>query len=443
MKPLLTVFIFFAAIATAFAQQPTAEELDHRVRALEQKLEALQAKSQSAELDELKREIDVLTQEIESMKIDRQKPAAAADVQQYGLGAAASKVYRSEGGVSIGGYGEWAYDNFARRRDNGVPSGATSTANFLRAVLYTGYKFNEKTLFNSELEVENATTERGGSVSMEFGYLDFLQKPQLNLRAGIVLVPVGLINQFHEPTAVLSVHRPEVETRIIPATWGEAGAGIFGDIGRVSYQSYVVTGLDAREFNSEEPIREGRQAGGSALARDLAFVGRVDLHPIEGAMIGGSFYTGKSGQGAGFGARVTLAEAHADFKIRGALLRALWSTGSIGDAAAVNAAAGLTGDESVGKKFGGWYTEAGYDISNLLPRTKASVTPFVRYERLDTQREVPAGFARNPENDLHVWTSGVAWKPIPQTVIKVDYQNSSNRARTGTDRWSLGLGYIF
>ncbi|HSP15440.1 MAG TPA: hypothetical protein VLV78_11875 [Thermoanaerobaculia bacterium] len=381
-----------------------------------------------ARVKELQRQIDILTQEIEALKTPQAAKPAAADTQQYGLGAAASKVYRAQPGVSFGGYGEMLYQN---RDKTGV-----DTADLLRAVLYTGYKFNEKILFNSELEVEHASTESGGAVSMEFAYLDFLQKPSLNYRAGVVLLPIGLINEQHEPTTYLGTRRPEVERVIIPATWGEAGAGIFGDVRNVSYRAYLVTGLDSAHFDSEEGLREGRQAGGEALAEDWAVVGRADWHPFEGTLFGASLYSGNSGQTSNFAGRVTLGEVHADSKLRGLSLRALYARGTIGDAARINEANGLGGDESIAKSFGGWYAEAGYAVTRWL-------TPYLRYEQLDTQRSVPSGFARNPQNNRRIFTAGAAFRPITQTVIKIDYQNSNNRAHIGANQWNVAVGYIF
>src|SRR5262249_13073936 len=158
--------------------------------------------------------------------------------------------------------------------------------------LYTGYKFNDRVLFNSELEVEHATTEKGGNVNSEFAYLDFLHRPELNFRAGLMLMPMGLVNEQHEPTAYLGAHKAETEQVVIPATWSELGAGVFGDSGPFSYRAYLVTGLDSKGFGPEEGLREGRQGGSEALAQHGAITGRLDWHPIEGTFLGTSLYTG-------------------------------------------------------------------------------------------------------------------------------------------------------
>ncbi len=427
MKRLSAALIAMAIAGAGMAQD--VQDFDRRLKALEEKVQHLQ---QTSDVAELQREIDVLSREIESLKSGQERPAAQATVSQHGLGAAASKVYHSAPGLSIGGYGEFVYQNFR--------SGETATADWVRAVVYTGYKFNDRVLFNSETEIEHGNLEHGGNVEMEFGYLDYLVKPKINVRAGLVLIPVGLINELHEPTAYFGARRPVVDDRIIPTTWSEAGAGVFGDVGRLRYRAYVVTGLQSSRFHSESAIREGRQGAAQAAAGTWAAVGRADWHPIEGTFFGGSFYSGNSGQGAEFNARVNLGEVHAESKFRGVTLRGIYARGSIGDAARVNETNSLVGDASVGESFGGWYVEGGYQI---FTRGDFSLTPYARVERFDTQRSVPRGYARNPENNGRLFTLGVAAKPIPQTVIKIDWQKATNRAGTGTDQFNIGLGYIF
>ena len=198
---LITIGTLVLATA-ALGQEPS--DIEKRLKALEEKVAAM---TPSPDVAEIRREIDVLTQEIESLKIGQKKSVAAADTQSFGFGRAASKVYRAEPGVSFGGYGEMLYER----------AGANdATANVERAVLYTGYKFNPNVLFNSELEVEDASTEKGGQVSVEFAYLDYLVRPELNYRAGLLLLPMGLINEQHEPTAYLGSSRPLVEHQPLP-----------------------------------------------------------------------------------------------------------------------------------------------------------------------------------------------------------------------------------
>ncbi|MGA7616045.1 MAG: hypothetical protein WBX15_12785 [Thermoanaerobaculia bacterium] len=453
------VFAILFAFPLAAQEQKKIDDLEARITALESRIQQLsQQQPESAEIKEIQRQIEILTEEIESMKVERKVPEA--ETQQHGLGAAASKVYRSSPGVSFGGYGEMLYQNFSSSsaeaetdslraaEEEEEENSHRDSIDYLRAVLYTGYKFNDKVLFNSELEVEHANTEKAGAVEMEFGYLDFLSRPALNVRAGMMLMPVGLINELHEPTAYLGAKRPDVEQVIIPTTWSEIGAGLFGETGNISYRAYLVSGLDSEDF-SAHGIREGRQHGSVAHAEDFALVGRLDYSPVEGMIFGGSIYSGNSAQGRTtpsgepFDAPVTLGELHAGARLRGVSLRALWASGSVGDAAQVNLANGFTGEESIGKTFGGWYAEAGFDLASVLSLGAHSVTPYVRYESYDTQKSVPTGFVRDPENEVTTLTTGVAWKPIPQTVIKVDYQNRDDAENSGVDQFNIALGYIF
>jgi hypothetical protein len=439
--------MILAALGASAQPAPTAEDLERRIRDLEQRLSAAQAVAPSPELEEIRRQIGILTQEIEALKVERQKEPEA-DVQQFGLGAAASKVYRADEGVSLGGYGEMLYENFDATRDDSVRSGRTDQLDFLRAILYAGYKFSDRVIFNSEIEFEHGSTGAGGEVSVEFAYLDLFMRPEVNARAGLLLVPVGIVNELHEPTAFLGARRPQVEQQIIPSTWRETGAGLFGDIGPISYRTYIVTALDSADFTSSG-IRSGRQQGARAKAENFAWVGRVDWRPFEGTTFGASYYTGDSGQdrvAPGFGefdANVTIAEAHVDARLRGFWLRGLWSDGRIGDVAALNRANSLTGANSVGEEFGGWYGELGYDLASLWAFGDDSIIPYYRHEEFVTQREVPSGFSRNLERDQSIDTFGIGWLPHPQVIIKLDYQDIDNERGTGVDQINAAIGYIF
>jgi hypothetical protein len=403
---------------------------------------------------ELARRIDLLSREIEDSKLGE---VAGAPESHHGLGPAASKVYTAGRGVSIGGYGEMAYEGFATKRQDDTPSGALARLDFVRQIVYVGYKYSDRMLFNSEVEFEHATTEKGGSVSVEFAYLDFLLRPAFNLRGGMLLVPMGFVNELHEPPVFLGVHRPFTETQIIPSTWGANGAGFFGDTGHgLSYRAFVIESL--RSVRSDDShlegfdasgLREGRQSGSESLLEDIAGVARLE-YEHAGALAGASVFSGGTSQGARtpsgghFDARTTVYEAHAQLRRHGVRLRALVSGARVEDADEIDAANALAGDASVGSSLLGWYAEAGYDLlSRLAPSSSLGLTPYVRYETLDTQREVPQGYARNPANDQNLWTAGLAFYPHAQVVLKADFERHSNSAKTGTNQWNLALGYLF
>ena len=409
----------------------------------------------AAKLGELERKVDVLTQEIEKLKLGEAAADPVAEAPAQGGAPAATKVYRARPNkISIGGYGEMTYQNFSKRKQDADPAGVRDEADFLRAVLYVGYKFNDWILFNSELEFEHGSTGKGrGEVSVEQAYVDFRLRDELGVRAGTVLVPMGLQNDVHEPTTFHGVKRTSVETNIIPSTWRENGAGVFGDLGPVSYRSYLVSGLQATTntgvtgFSSSSGLRNGRSSGAKSYAEDLASVTRVDYKPVAGVLVGGSFYAGQADQSLiAASAPVTLWEGHLKAEYRGAELRALYAEGRVGNADSIDVAQGFTNaaKTSVGSKLFGGYVEGAFDVLTLCRNSKGhSLSPFVRYERYDTQAETPSAFAKNPANSRVEYTAGLTYKPIPQVAVKADHQWMLNQARTGVNQWNLGLAYIF
>jgi hypothetical protein len=453
--------LMVAVLLALPAAQPAAAETDgQRIRELERQIEelrqalaGLQAKAEledsalrdAERLDELDRRLDVLAAEIERMKVG--EAAAQADVAEYGLGPAASKIYRTGRGASIGGYGEMLFQNPSSSRDDGSESGTASQLDFQRAVVYLGYKFGDNWLLNSEIEFEHASTSKAGDVSVEFAYLDRLVRPEINARVGMLLVPMGFLNELHEPTTFLGAKRPDIERVIIPTTWRENGLGAFGNTGSVTYRTYVVAGLDAQGF-SADGLRGGRQKGSRSRAEDFAWVGRLDYKGTPGLLLGGSAYIGDSGQGLSLDGRqvavgTTLYEGHLEWRRRGLEFRALGVRAELDDVAELNQALGLTGSESVAEELKGFYLQVAYDVLSPFSRGNRELAPFLRYESYDTQAEVPEGFSRDPANDVESWTLGLNFQPIDRVVLKVDYQDVDNEAGTGVDQFNVSVGYIF
>ena len=348
----------------ARADQP-APTLEQRIERLEKLLAQTRAELEAAKagasdpgrLSEIERQIEVLAREIEQLKLGEAGVASAeAKDLRYGVGPAASKVYARKG-VSLGGYGEFLYQNFSGRRQDGEPSGARNQADLARAVLYFGYKFDEHWILNTEIEAEHAVTapDKGGEVEVEFAYLDYLFSRPLRARAGLVLVPMGLVNELHEPPTFLGALRPDIEQRLIPSTWRELGAGLYGSAGPFSYRLYAVNGLNSEGY-SAEGIREGSQEGSEATAENWAVTGRLDWAPVSGAFLGAAFFSGDSDQGRTtpsgepFSGRTTLFDVHADWKWRGLWLRGLYVRTTVADADAINEANGLRGQDSVGRR---------------------------------------------------------------------------------------------
>ncbi len=446
---LRAVGLLVALASPLLAQEGAAlEELRKQLAELRAEVGRLQSAGSPADrVTELERRIDLLAAEIEKSRTGGAVEVDPGQGGAYGFAPAASKVYRTAKGVSIGGYGEALYENAASERQDGAASGRTDQLDFVRQILYVGYKFDDEILLNSEIEFEHASTGEGGEVSVEFAYVDWKPTAKVGFRAGMLLVPMGFLNELHEPPIFHGAKRPDVESAIIPSTWRENGAGLYGEAGPLQWRAYVVSGLLSSGL-SASGIRGARQSGARSKAEDFGFTGRVDYNGVNGLLLGASFFAGESGQGAtvdaqGLGARVSLFDLHAQYERRGLQLRALYSSGSIGDVALVNLANGLTGNRSVGENQWGWYVQGAFDLMTLGGSSRWSVSPFLRYEELDTQDGVPEGFLDDPATSRSVLTLGVGAKPLANVVIKADYQRHRNEGRTGVDQWNLALGYLF
>ncbi len=342
--------------------------------------------------------------------------------------------------TTIGGYGELHYNNYKNSANN-------SAIDFHRFVLFFGHEFNEWIKFDSELEVEHVLSGEGkpGEVELEQAFIDLLLSKPVNVRAGLFLVPVGIINETHEPPTFYGVERPDVEKNIIPTTWWEAGVGIFGDVAPgLKYKLYYMSSPDAFDFTASSGIRNGRQKVANATAEDFALTGRLEYTGVLGLKLGGSFFTGDTAQGnAALGdATVTILGADAQYSIRNFDFRGLYATVDVDDADKIKTVTG----EDVGEKMVGWYVEGAWRfLSRLLPETDQEIALFARYSEYNTQDEVPAGSTASGANDMEVLTLGLDYKPHPMVAIKVDYQdrNNDDPSTEAADQWNVGIGYWF
>lgn len=382
---------------------------------------------------------EVLAAEVRRLKEELALPEPT--YQSYsGLGPAASKVYFTPKGLSIGGYGEAFYAL------KPAPEGQSST-DMLRAVLYVGYRFSDRIVFNSEIEFEHGQTSRGGVVGVEFAYLDFKLHDYATLRAGNVLVPMGFVNEIHEPPFFFGVQRPFVERNLIPSTWNENGVGLYGETKGLRYRGYLVNGMravGAGRFSASSWARGGRQGGALAVAENLAGVGAVD-YSIDPVRVGVSAYYGRAGQGEKVGGAVVLGElflgeAHAAVQHKGFSARGLIVYGRLGDAGLISSGNGSV----VGQEVLGGYAELAFDVLSAVdPGSDSSLSPFVRYESFDTQKSVADGFARDFANARQVVTAGLHYKPLPNVVVKADYQHVLPGRGRDDSTLSLGVGFVF
>ncbi len=453
------------------ADEARMQQLEQQLQAMQQamtsmqgELESLRAEhkqEQEREAEQTRRQ-DVLAEEVDNLRTGLTLPdfePLTIEDSVYGLGPAASKIYGVEQGLSIGGYGEAFY----RKDVSDKTRSDRDTTDYLRFVLYTGYKFTDRIILNTELEFEHASTSTGGSVSVEFAYIDFLMWDWANFRAGMLLAPLGIVNELHEPVFFNGVERPEVERRIIPSTWRENGIGLFGELmPGLEYRIYgmnALEGVDGNSFKLKEHFRSTRQKGGEAVAEDIGLAARLDYTPMLNLKFGGSVYTGKTTHDSQYavdgemfnypGARLTIWDLHTMYSWQGLDLRALFAMSHLEDSDEMNRIAQSIGSSSAGKiakEMYGFYVEAAYDIMPMvLGSTIQQLSPFVRFSYIDQHAEMAGDWDAQGRYEHRIWTTGVSYKPHPNVVLKVDYRNfdTVDNDHEREDEVNFGIGFVF
>lgn len=366
-RGVLAVALIGALIGTAAQAAPTTEE----------KLEAL-----SGEVEQLKAQV----------RQQRQEP----------------------GDTTVGGYGELHYNNLDSKKE----------IDFHRFVLYFGHRFNDQIRFNSEVELEHSNTENSGAVELEQAYLDFQLSDRHTARAGLFLIPVGILNETHEPPTFYGVERNPVETRIIPSTWWEGGAGLAGELAPgLRYDLALTSGLQVETTGADAfNLREGRKNVSEAPANDLAYTGRLRWTGLPGVELAASLQRQQdiTQSAAGVPAvSATLAETHAvvgkgPFTVKA--LYARWKLHGGGPKA-------LGRDEQKG-----WYVEPSFKVT-----PKFGV--FARYNEWDNEAGDGVD-SEKKQTDL-----GFNFWPHENVVVKFDVQRQSGAAND--DGYNLGIGYMF
>jgi len=407
------------------AEAATQEELEAKVQSLADQLQALQ------------RELAELKQQRES--------AAAAATSALPVAAAAATPETAAGGPTWFGYGEL---NYTRPRENA----ADTTADIARFVLGAGYRFDEHTRFASELEIEHSVSSASdpGEVEVEQAYLERDFAHGITGRAGLFLIPSGMLNENHEPTRYYGVFRNFVETAIIPSTWREGGITVQGNTaGGLRWDVGVSTGFDLSKWDAssegeglESPLGSIHQELALAKARDLSGFAAINYTGVPGWRVGASIFSGGASQGQpGLpSASVTLWEGHTRWTPDRWDLSALYARGSITGTREINTT--LVGNPLlIPKEFFGWYVQAAY---RALDNGSASLAPFVRYERFNTASDyadIGLGLTPAARPDLKAWTGGLNWNLVPGVVVKADYVDFQD-GPVG-DRFDLGIGYQF
>jgi hypothetical protein len=318
------------------------------------------------------------------------------------------------------------------------------------------HRFDERLTVHTEVEFEHAvvSADDQGEAEVEQAWLNYKLSDGVNFKGGLFLIPIGILNETHEPPTYYGVMRNQVETRVIPTTWRELGVGVHGLFGEgFRYDVGVTTSFDSGKLDDPlTGIRSAHQEGQLANARNLAVYGALNYR-LPGLLVGAGVFSGDTGQNGasnpalqGVAARFTMWDVHAQYRVAGLDLQGLYTAGTLGDSDKVTAAilaanqADPTKAFAAPKSMKGWYVQAAYHV---YKKGNFDVAPFVRYERIDIrQAEDPANaLLQDPKNDERIRTVGVNFWVHPQVVLKADVQRYETDKTQ--DAYRLGLGFMF
>ena len=345
--------------------------------------------------------------------------------------------------VTVGAYGELTYNQ---------PEALNGELDVQRLVLLFGYKFNDKTQFVTEVEFEHVE-----EVFIEQAFINYNVAPNVNLRGGLMLVPMGIINEFHEPTTFNGVERPSLDNVIIPTTWREIGIGVSGRFNEISlgYQAYIFNGFKSTSFDGEggvngylngsNGLRSGRQKAIQSTVDSPTLSMKFDYYGIPGLRLGLSGYFGDTQaeddveeiDGANIG--ISMIGLDARYAYQRFTARGQFVNGSLSGTEAYN---NLTGKD-LGSQLQGWYLEAAY---NVLPQNKAQrLFAFARYEQYDTHASTEGTLQQNNAYNRNDLTTGLSYHLAPGVVLKGDYQFRDNAVSGGdvANRLNFGIGVWF
>lgn len=385
--------------------------------------------------------------------------------------------------IRFGGYGEMAasYMDYGPNRvtPNGSAKQNRGTISIPRFVLAFDYKFSSTWILGAEIEFEYGGTgaaremewrsengeyeteiEKGGEVALEQFHITKLLHKSFNVRAGHLIVPIGLTNSNHEPVNFFGVYRPEGETTILPSTWHENGISFFGTIGKFNYEAMLIAGLDPLGFSRENWIASGKQGMFEVdCFTSPAVAARLNYTPIKELRIGASAYYNRTAKNAskpskttGLQADVNIFTFDAQYKSRNLIARANLIHGRLSDSyqlnriiAQMSSSSGYT-RTTAGKNAVSYGGEVGYNIISLFNKSEKAprVFPFIRYEYYNTMEEVAAGITADKRFKVSAFTVGANYYALPNLVVKADYTNRSigGGNYNSENMVSIGLAYI-
>ena len=398
---------------TAMAATPTPEEMWAIIQ------------QQQQEIARLKEQVSQANQEIKETTV---KVEATASMVEDGIAPGGQSLASSwTDRTQIGSYGEMQYNNLEDQNGNGG-DGDKDELDFHRFVFFLGHDFSDTTRMFSEVELEHSEAGDGkeGEVELEQAYIEHDLGLTTRLKAGLFLLPVGLLNVTHEPDTFYGVERNNVEKNIIPTTWWEGGVALSGEfMPGLNYEAAFTSGLKLEADKGQFRIRDGRQKVSKADASDPAYTANLRYTGIAGLELGATvqyqqdIYQGEYDQDID----AVLYEAHAAYRNGPFGLRALAASWDI-DSAINNIKTGADQQE-------GWYIEPSWLLTRKLGL-------FGRYSEWDNQ----AGGSGDTE--FNEWNLGFNYWLEERVVFKVDYQFQDAPANEKElEGLNLGVGWSF
>ncbi len=429
---LLSACAISMAAPQAFAAEgdlPSREEMWQMIQMQQKQIQALQGTIQAQGQQIVQTEAKVVeTQE----KVE--KTAEAVEETQETVASIEPAAGGAGNGwwerTSIGGYGELHYNG-----------GSKDEIDLHRFVVNLNHEFNEDIRFASEIEIEHgvAGESQNGEVEIEQAYVEFdlTEDDAHRAKAGVFLVPVGILNETHEPPTFFGVERNPVESNIIPSTWWEAGAALSGSIGQsgFSYDLAAHSGLQTPTTGSNAyRVRNGRQKASEAEATDPAYTARLKWTGYPGVELGVTGqYQKDISQNSGDNEDIdaTLIQAHANLRRGGWGLRALYAEWNL-DGAAPEA---IGRDEQIG-----WYVEPSYRFDVPFGYDgEGEFGVFARYNEYDNNAGISNSATEFEQTDI-----GANYWPTENVVLKADYAIIDGPSNSDDDeRVNLGVGWAF
>lgn len=373
-----------------------------------------------------------------------------AQEEQLEMNSADRLMNKRDQKLIIGGYGQIDYNQplIKDQSNNG-------TLDVHRLVLLFGYNFTDKLQLFTEIELEHVK-----EVFVEQAFLNYKFNKYIQVKGGLMLIPMGIVNELHEPTVYYGVERPLLDKKIVPTTWREIGLGIHGNIQEISlkYQVYVVNGFlgynDQAQFRGSDGFRKGRQKGAESISSSPNLSAKIDYYGIPRLKLGLATYLGKSQSNLFDGlpdndpqllqqadssvVDIAMFGVDATYRIEGVQVRGQLIFVNNGNVDQYND----FGDADLGKQMFGYYAEVGYNVFKTT-KFESELIPFVRYEFINTHHET-IGFEPNKNFETQLITSGLNWKINSGVVLKVDYQWIKTAVQSEYDHaFNAGIGFVF